>query len=124
MGNDTQSTRAQEAEQQEQERLDRRQFLNGLGKWSIAIVAGVAALRDGSYDVQSGVGSRSDTPSAGRGAPRQQIARKKKPHGDQPHIDEKHSNIPTQHEDYYRIQKPKPSGGGTTPSPDGGARKQ
>ena len=27
--------------------LGRRQFLNGLGKWSVAIVAAVAALREG-----------------------------------------------------------------------------
>lgn len=101
--------------------LDRRQFLNGLGKWSLAVIAAVASLREGMRDMRSGFGSRFDAPSAGPGDSRQRIARKKRPHGDQPHLDEAHSDSPGQpHRDYYRILKPQ-EGSGTT-SPSGGSR--
>ncbi len=78
-------------------------------------MAAVAALRDGLDDVQSGIGSRLDTPSAGRGDPRQQIAREpkkpKKSHTDIGHV--KHSN----HLD--NVTKPKPPSGGTAAPPGG-----
>ena len=44
--------------QPEEERQNRRQFFNGLGKWSLAIIAAVTALREGVHDLQSAVGSR------------------------------------------------------------------
>ncbi len=46
MDNDPQTTTGCKGEQEE-ERQNRRQFFNGLGKWSLAIVAAVAALRHG-----------------------------------------------------------------------------
>ena len=87
MDNDPQAKSGPQ-EQPDQERQNRRQFFNGLGKWSLAIIAAVTALRDGLHDLESAIGSRFDTPSAGRGDPRQQIAKKKGPHGDQPHLDD------------------------------------
>jgi hypothetical protein len=103
MDNDRQTTPGCKG-QPEEERQNRRQFFNGLGKWSLAIIAAVTALREGLHDLESGIGSRLDTPSAGRGEPRQQIAKKKGPHGDQPHIDDMHFDSPGQpHRDYYRV---------------------
>jgi len=99
-------TNADVKEQDERERQNRRQFFNGLGKWSLAIIAAVAALRDGLYDVNRSIGTRFETPSTDPGDPRQQIAKKKKPHGDQPHIDYPHWDGPSQpHQDYYRIRE-------------------
>ena len=92
MDNDPQTTSGPQ-EQPDQERQNRRQFFNGLGKWSLAIIAAVTALREGVHDLQSAIGSRFETGSAGAGDPRQRIAKKKGPHGDQPHIDEKHVNV-------------------------------
>ena len=46
--------------QPEEERQNRRQFFNGLGKWSLAIIAAVTALRGGLHDLQSAIGSRLD----------------------------------------------------------------
>jgi hypothetical protein len=102
MDNDPQTTSGPQ-EQPDQERQNRRQFFSGLGKWSLAIIVAVAALREGMHDLESGIGSRFETGSGGAGEPRQQIAKKKPPHQDQPHIDEKHSNNPIPHSDYYRI---------------------
>jgi hypothetical protein len=102
MDNDCQTTPGCEGEP-EDERQNRRQFFNGLGKWSLAIIAAVTALREGVHDVQSAIGSRFETGSGGAGDSRQQIAKKKPPHGDQPHIDEKHFNMKEPHHDYYRI---------------------
>jgi hypothetical protein len=76
MDNDPQTTSCH-PEQPGQEGQNRRQFFNGLGKWSLAIIAAVTALRDGLHEGQSGIGSRFDTPSAGRDDPRQQIAKKR-----------------------------------------------
>ena len=46
MDNDPQTTSNCKGEPEE-ERQNRRQFFNGLGKWSLAIIAAIAALRDG-----------------------------------------------------------------------------
>jgi hypothetical protein len=102
-------------ERGEEERQNRRQFFNGLGKWSLAIIAAVTALREGMHDLESAIGSRLDAPSAGRGDPRQQIAKKKGPHGDQPHIDNPHDDYTHDHRDYYRLERQQ----GGTPSPGG-----
>ena len=75
-------------ERADEESQNRRQFFNGLGKWSLAIIAAVTALRGGVHDLESAIGSRFETGSGGAGEPRQQIAKKKPPHGDQPHIDD------------------------------------
>jgi hypothetical protein len=115
MDKDPQTTSGPQ-EQPEEDRQNRRQFFNGLGKWSLAIMAAVAALREGAYDLQSAIGSRFETGSRGPGDPRQQIAKKK--HGDQPHIDEKHFNKVEPHHDYYRREIPP---GGSTPGGPGGS---
>jgi hypothetical protein len=101
--------------QPEEERQNRRQFFNGLGKWSLAIIAAVTALREGMHDLQSAIGSRFETGPGGAGEPRQQIAKKKKPHGDQPHIDQSHNDWQEPHRDYYRLERQQ----GGTPSPGG-----
>jgi hypothetical protein len=119
MDKDPQTTSGPQ-EQPDQERQNRRQFFNGLGKWSLAIIAAVTALREGMHDLQSAIGSRVETGSGGLDESRQRIAKKKKPHGDQPHIDEKHFNQNVPHDDYYRLQRTAP-GGGTTPSGPGGS---
>jgi hypothetical protein len=102
-------------ERGEEERQNRRQFFNGLGKWSLAIIAAVTALRGGVHGLQSAIGSRFETGSGGTGEPRQQIAKKKKPHGDQPHIDQSHLDWKEPHRDYYRLERQQ----GGTPSPGG-----
>ena len=102
MDKDPQTTSGPQ-EQPDQERQNRRQFFNGLGKWSLAIIAAVTALRGSVHDLQSAIGSRFETDSGGPSDPRQQLAKKKRPHGDQPHIDEKHFNQKVPHDDYYRI---------------------
>jgi len=89
-------------EHPEEDRQNRRQFFNGLGKWSLAIIAAVTALRDGAHNVRSAIGSRFETPSGGTSDSRQQIAKKKKPHADQPHIDEPGFNNRPPHQDYWR----------------------
>ena len=76
MDNDCQTTTGRK-EQPEEERQNRRQFFNGLGKWSLAIIAAVTALRGGVQGLQSAIGSRFETGSGGAGEPRQQIAKKK-----------------------------------------------
>jgi hypothetical protein len=106
-------------ERGEEERQNRRQFFNGLGKWSLAIIAAVTALRDGLHDLEGAIGSRFGVGSTGAGESRQQIAKKKKPHGDQPHIDSGHDDYVFEHRDYYRLQRTAP--GQTTPSGPGGA---
>jgi hypothetical protein len=116
MDNDPQTTSGPQ-EQPEEVRQSRRQFFNGLGKWSLAIIAAVTALRDGAYGLHSAIGSRFETVSEGPSDPRQRIAKTKKPHGDQPHIDEKHFNVKEPHHDYYRLER---QPGGTTPSGPGG----
>jgi hypothetical protein len=100
MDNDPQTISGGKA-QPGQKCQNRRQFFNGLGKWSLAIIAAVTALREGVSDLQSTISSRFETGSGGRGEPRQQIARKK--HQDQPHIDEKAHSDRSPHSDYYRI---------------------
>jgi hypothetical protein len=106
MDNDPQVTTGGKG-QDEQNRQNRRQFFNGLGKWSLAIIVAVTALRDGSHAVQSGSGSAFETPSGGTGD-RRQLARKPK-HTDMGHV--RHSN----HIDNVGIKKP-----GGTQSPGGG----
>jgi len=101
-----------------EERQNRRQFFNGLGKWSLAIIAAVTALRDGVHGLQSAIGSRFEADSKGASDLRQQIAKKKKPHGDQPHIDQPHYDYVHDHRDYYRLERQQ---GGTTPSGPGGS---
>ena len=54
-------------ERAEEESQNRRQFFNGLGKWSLAIIAAVTALRGGVHDLQSAIGSRFELAPAGRG---------------------------------------------------------
>jgi hypothetical protein len=78
---DESQTTSSPQEQPDQERQNRRQFFNGLGKWSLAIIAAVAALRDGLHDLESGIGLRFGTDSEAAGDPRRQIAR----HGDAAH---------------------------------------
>jgi len=112
MENDPQTTTGCKG-QPEEERQNRRQFFNGLGKWSLAIIAAVTALREGLHDLQSAIDSRFETGSGGASDSSQRIAKKKRPHGDQPHIDEKHSNITEPHHDYYRLERQ--PGGGTSP---------
>lgn len=102
MDNDCQTTPGCK-EQPEEERQNRRQFFNGLGKWSLAIIAAVTALREGVHGLQSAIGSRFETGSGGVGEPLQQIAKKKRPHGDQPHIDQAHNDWKNDHRDYYRV---------------------
>jgi hypothetical protein len=78
-------------EKPDQGRQNRRQFFNGLGKWSLAIIAAVAALREGLYDVRDSIGSRFGSGSEASGDLREQIARRPKPgHSDEPasHIDQ------------------------------------
>jgi hypothetical protein len=116
---DNSPTTANCKEQPEEERQNRRQFFNGLGKWSLAIIAAVTALRGGAHDLQRAIGSRVESDSGGAGEPRQQIARKKGPHGDQPHIDQAHDDYVFPHRDYSRLQKTAP--GQTTPSGPGGS---
>jgi hypothetical protein len=124
MDNDPQTTSGLQ-EPPDQERQNRRQFFNGLGKWSLAIIAAVTTLREGMYELDSAIGSRFGDPSTGAGEPRQQIAKKKPPHGDQPHIDDIHFDYKGDHRDYYRLEK-QPGGtqspGGTT-SPGGSPAK-
>lgn len=119
MDKDFQTTMDSDA-QLDENRQNRRQFFNGLGKWSLAVIAAVTGLRDALNGMQDTIGSRFEGPSAGQNNVRRQIAKKKRPHGDQPHINETHSNNPTPHGDYYR--RPKPPDGSTT-SPDGTKRK-
>ena len=114
MDNDSPTTPACKG-QLEEDRQNRRQFFNGLGKWSLAIIAAVTALRGGVQGLQSAIGSRFETGSGGAGEPRQQIAKKKKPHGDQPHIDQPHDDYTHDHRDYYRLERQQ----GGTPSPGG-----
>ena len=87
MDNDPQTTTNCKGEP-EQERQNRRQFFNGLGKWSLAIIAAVAALREGIDDVQSRIDSRFGAQSDDSGDLRQQIAL----HGNTPH-----ANVPPLH---------------------------
>jgi hypothetical protein len=103
-------------EQMEEERQNRRQFFNGLSKWSLAIIAAVTALRDGLHDVGSAIGSRFDNPAGGRGDPRQQIAKKKKPYFDNPHSDGVHDDA---HLDHPPPRKGQP--GEATPVAPGGS---
>jgi hypothetical protein len=70
MDNDSKETTNCKVEQAE-ERQNRRQFFNGLGKWSLAIVAAVAALRDGLHDTQNAIGSRFGAGLEAAGNPRQ-----------------------------------------------------
>jgi hypothetical protein len=93
MDDDTQTT-TNWKEAQDDERQNRRQFFNGLGKWSLAIVAAVAALRDGLDDVRDGIDSRFGTGPDAAGDSRQQIAR----HGNRPHG----NTAPGHLNDYFR----------------------
>jgi hypothetical protein len=114
MDNDCQTTTSCKG-QPEEERQNRRQFFNGLGKWSLAIIAAVTALREGVHDLQNAIGSRFGDPSTGAGESRRQIAKKKPPHGDQPYIKQEHNDWTGDHRDYYRLER-QPGG---TPSPGG-----
>jgi hypothetical protein len=94
---------------------NRRQFLNGLGKWSLAVIAAATALRDGLDDIRGESASEFETLSGSERDRPQLIARKKpkKPKG--PHTDRafyKHA----QHHD--NVSKKKPPGGGI-PTPGG-----
>jgi hypothetical protein len=88
-------TNANCEEQPDEDRQNRRQFFNGLGKWSLAIVAAVAGLREGLHDLEGTIGSRFGAGSEAAGDPRQQIAR----HGDVSHGNLKagHTNIHFNH---------------------------
>ena len=101
--------------QPEEERQNRRQFFNGLGKWSLAIIAAVTALREGLHDLESAIGSRFEIGSRGAGKAHQQIAKKKGPHGDQPYLKIEHTDWTGDHRDYYRLERQQ----GGTPSPGG-----
>jgi hypothetical protein len=58
MENDPQTT-AEDKEQPGQELRNRRQFFNGLGKWSLAIIAAVSSVAGSRTRAQA---SREDTP--------------------------------------------------------------
>ncbi len=90
--------------QEDHERQNRRQFFNGLGKWSLAIIAAVTSLRERWREVPTHIGSR-DAPHGGPETYRPQIAKKKGPHGDQPHLDDPGFSNRSPHEDYYRIMQ-------------------
>ena len=91
----------------------RRQFFNGLGKWSLAIIAAVSALREGVQGLQSAIGSRFETGSGGAGDPRQQIAKKKKHRTGINRILTSRTTIgKSLIRDYYRLERQQP--GGTT----------
>jgi hypothetical protein len=60
MDRDPQTTTAPKG-QQEEERQNRRQFFNGLGKWSLAIIAAVSSLARSGTRAQA---SLEDTPKA------------------------------------------------------------
>ncbi len=93
MDNDIQKSTSRDG-QPEQEHLDRRQFFNGLGKWSLAVIAAATALRDGLDDIQSGSISAFETTSGSGGHRPQLIARKKRKRRKGPHTDvafEKHA---------------------------------
>jgi hypothetical protein len=94
MDNDPQTTSGRQ-EQPDQERQNRRQFFNGLGKWSLAIIAAVTALRDGLNDGEDDLGTRFGEPSTAAGDPRKQIAR----HGNISHGNLKagHTNLHFNH---------------------------
>jgi len=114
MDNDIQKSTSCEG-QPAQEHLDRRQFFNGLGKWSLAVIAAATALREGLDGIQGGSTSEFETPS-GSGQDRPQLIARKKPKGPKgPHTDRafaKHS----QHYDYTSRKKPP---GGKTPETGG-----
>jgi hypothetical protein len=97
MDDDPQTTTACKGEQEE-ERQNRRQFFHGLGKWSLAIVAALTALRAGEDDLHSVIGSRFGAPATGAGDPLQRVAR----HGNSPHAND-HINS---HTDYTRTCVP------------------
>ena len=69
-------------EQPDEERQNRRQFFNGLGKWSLAIIAAVVGLREGVQDP-----SRFGPGPEAAGDPRKQIVKKTHTdHAPQPHV--------------------------------------
>jgi|GEM_PF-467961 len=117
MDNNPQTT-AECKDKTAEERQNRRQFLNGLGRWSLAVIAAVAALRDGLHDLRGGIGSRFETGPERAGESGPQIAKKKRPHGDQPHLDDSHMNVKTEHQDYYRLKRQQDQ---TSPGAPGGA---
>jgi len=88
---DNPQTIAGPQEQPEQDRQNRRQFFNGLGKWSLAIIAAVTAPREGADEVRDGIGLRFGTDSDAAGDPRQQIAA----HGNS------HGNVKASHTDFH-----------------------
>jgi hypothetical protein len=94
MGKDPQ-TMTDCREKPEQERQNRRQFFNGLGKWSLAVIAAVAALRDGADEIRDSIGFRFGDGSEAAGGPRQRIAR----HGDVSHgnLRAGHTNVHFNH---------------------------
>ena len=117
MDNDAQTTKGCNWEPEE-ERQNRRQFFNGLGKWSLAIIAAVTALREDLQDVRSGIGSQFEASSEGAGDTRQQLAKKPLP---QPHpkpwTDEAYARW-SRHTNNTGLQGP----GGTGPAGPGGSQ--
>jgi hypothetical protein len=95
MDNDSKTTTDCKGEPEKQ-RQNRRQFFNGLGKWSLAIIAAVAALREGVDDVYDGIGSRFGTDSERAGDPLQQIAR----HGNLRHGNSNHTDAHQDHSNH------------------------
>lgn len=116
MNDDPQTTAGPGEEQTEQEYQNRRQFFNGLGKWSLAIIAAVTASHDAPpRDVASGTGWWSKTHDA-----HQQIAA----HAEQIHSDLKHRDLagpkyfdrPHQDwNDYADVMRTKPKAGDKSP---------
>ena len=98
MDNDSKTTTGCEG-QSDEERQNRRQFFNGLGKWSLAIVAAVAALRDGLHDLRGGIGSRFGAGPVAAGNPLQ-IATVFRPPGKYKKAGHIHA-----HTDYTRYSK-------------------
>ena len=89
---------------------NRRQFFNGLGKWSLAIIAAVTALRGVCMTCKAPL-VRGSRPARGRGRTSPTDRQEEKPHGDQPHIDQAHDDYVHDHRDYYRLER---QPGGTT----------
>jgi hypothetical protein len=84
------------------ERQSRREFLNGLGKWSMIIIAAVSSVRGSVFQSYLGAEEAARPEWGLPEAPMQRLARKKHrqhvdiapghinfPHGDVPHVDTK-----------------------------------
>ncbi len=90
-------------ERADEESQNRRQFFNGLGKWSLAIIAAVTALRGGVHDLESAIGSRFETGSGGGANLANKSQRKNHRTGINRILTTAHGDGRTPIRDYYRI---------------------